>query len=112
MSLFRYSILFLVFSLAIISNCNYSQENVQVDFINKNIEIDNGKAVSNICRIINNNETPLSFTVSISHPEIWKVLADKFKVYDLQPFDSIFLPVRIIPLGKIEGNSKYIINIY
>jgi hypothetical protein len=112
MSLFRYSILFLVFSLTIISNCNYSQENVQVDFINKNIEIDNGKAVSNICRIINNNETPLSFTVSISHPEMWKVLGDKFKVYDLQPFDSIFLPVRIIPLGNIEGNSKYIINIY
>ena len=105
----RIKILFIIAFVALFITPLRAQK---MNFINTEIKFFRGQIVSNILKITNTDSTELLFKVSISHPERWKILGDKLKVYSLSPSDSLFLPVRIVPLGKIKGNSKYIISAY
>ena len=105
----RVKILFIITFVALFIT-PFSAQKLQ--FINSEIEFYRGQLVSNILKITNTDSTELLFKVSVSHPEKWKILGDKLKVYTLSPSDSLFLPVRIVPLGKIKGNTKYIISAY
>ncbi|MBD00640.1 MAG: hypothetical protein CL841_04730 [Crocinitomicaceae bacterium] len=105
----RIKILFIIAFVGLFISPFSSQK---INFVNTEIEFYRGQIVSNILKITNTDSIELLFKVSISHPEKWKILGDKFKVYSLSPSDSLFLPVRIVPLGKIKGNTKYIISGY
>ncbi|MBI3503047.1 MAG: hypothetical protein HY063_14770 [Bacteroidetes bacterium] len=71
-----------------------------------------GEIVSKILRLQNNSGKEQSVRTAINYPGGWKLLTDVSKYYTLAPNDSIFIPVRIIPLGKIRGNTKYLINAF
>ncbi|MFH1005079.1 MAG: hypothetical protein V1781_06255 [Bacteroidota bacterium] len=71
-----------------------------------------GEIVSKILRIKNNSDKEQSFRLNINYPGGWKILTDLSKHYTFKSGDSIFIPIRIIPLGKIKGNTKYLINVY
>ena len=105
----RIKVLFIIAFVGLFISPFSSQK---INFVKTEIEFNRGQIVSNILKIINTDSTELLFKVSISHPEKWKILGDKLKVYSLSPSDSLFLPVRIVPIGKIKGNTKYIIGAY
>ncbi|MDB9989884.1 hypothetical protein OAD79_00400 [Flavobacteriales bacterium] len=105
----RIKILFIIAFIALFINPFSAQK---LKFITSEIEFNRGQLVSNILKITNTDSTELLFKVSVSHPENWKILGDKLKVDTLSPSDSLFLPIRIVPLGKIKGNTKYIISAY
>ena len=45
-----------------------------------------GEGVSNILKIVNNDSlSTFNFTLSVAHPENWRFLGDKLKVYSLPP---------------------------
>ena len=105
-------IFFLFALIALFYSSISAQKKIDLKFTTQEVEFLRGDAVSNILKVTNLDSSQILFTLTISHPDKWQVLGDKFKVYTLNPNDSLFLPVRLIPLGKIRGNTKYIINAY
>jgi len=75
-------------------------------------ELKEGQIISKTLRLDNKGTKPLSVSIEVAYPPSWKVLSSRAKLYTLETGDSIFLPVRIIPYGKIKGNTKYLINAY
>ena len=105
-------IFFLFALIALFLSPISAQKKINLKFTTPEVEFLRGDAVSNILKVTNLDSSEIPFTLTISHPDKWQILGDKFKVYTLNPNDSLFLPVRLIPLGKIKGNTKYIINAY
>lgn len=71
-----------------------------------------GQIISKTLRVDNKSSKSLTFTVDVIFPPKWKTLNSRSRNYTISPGDSIFVPVRIIPHGKIIGNTKYLINAY
>ena len=46
----------------------------------------------------------------MAFPATWKSLLKPEKIYEINARDSLFVPVRLIPMGLLNGNTKYIIN--
>lgn len=111
---FYYIHILLFFLFLTKSNSSFTQlEKISTKILNKNCEYYSGESVSNILKVTNKDSSnTLTFKLSVAHPENWRFLGDKLKVYSLSPKDSLFLPIRIIPFGKIKGNTKYIISCY
>ncbi|MBN8703577.1 MAG: hypothetical protein J0M08_10960 [Bacteroidetes bacterium] len=76
------------------------------------MSIREGEIISKTMRVDNRTSKTLDFSVDISYPAGWKTLNNRKKLYTVLPGDSLFVPVRIIPHGKIRGNTKYLINAY
>jgi hypothetical protein len=110
----HYIQIFLFFLFLTKSNSSFTQyENISSKILYKNCEFYSGESVSNILKVTNKDSSnTLNFKLSVAHPENWRYLGDKLRVYSLLPNDSVFLPVRIIPYGKIKGNTKYVISCY
>lgn len=85
-----------------INGIKVSLDTIQVSFTN-------GRAVTNKLIVYNSNDIKKTISVNVSHPESWKFLGDKFKVYEIKPLDTIFIPIRVIPLGTVKGGTKYVI---
>ena len=102
-----------LFLFLLINNISAQFNNVAVEIREKNSVFREGESVSNILKVINNDSlSTLNFRISVAHPENWRYLGNKQQVYTLTPKDSIFLPIRVVPFGKIKGNTKYIISCY
>jgi hypothetical protein len=71
-----------------------------------------GDIISKTLKIQNNSGKPFSFTVEVDHPPQWKTFNSRSRLYSVNTGDSIFIPVRVVPVGKILGNTKYRINAY
>ncbi len=81
--------------------------------LNKTMFFETGQGITNVLKVINNDSlSNFNFNLIVAHPEGWRFLGNKFSNYTINPLDSIFLPIRIIPYGKVKGNTKYIINTY
>ena len=85
---------------------------VQVTFTQKEVIIVKGQIISNVLKITNSDEKPLSFYVNLNYPTNWKTLFNAEKLYTMSAGDSIFIPVRIIPSALMFGNTKYYINVF
>jgi hypothetical protein len=60
----------------------------------------------------NNNGITREFYLELTLPLGWKTLNSSNKVYKLDPDDSLFIPVRIIPNQKLmKGSTRYNINV-
>ena len=96
-----------------VGNCFTQNQLFESKFIDSLKIFYRGESVSNILQVINRDPTtPLKISLNVSHPENWKYLGDKFKIYEIMPNDSVFLPIRLIPIGKIKGNTRYIISCF
>lgn len=71
-----------------------------------------GEIISKTLQIINGTENEFTFSISLTHPGEWKALTNTERIYTLPSMDTFFLPVRIVPQGKIQGNTKYLIYAY
>lgn len=120
MKRYRYIILFLL--LGFIAQLNSYAQYVSTDSLGKRkvvaqfdtipFQLVVGEMISKTLIVVNNDQTPLSFSVNVSIPENWRSLTDRTEKYVVEAGDSIFVPVRIVPIGKIRGNTKYLINAY
>lgn len=70
-------------------------------------------AFSNVMLIKNNNGITREFYLEITVPIGWKTLNSSDKIYKLEPDDSIYVPIRIIPNKMLmKGSTKYNINVF
>lgn len=76
------------------------------------VNLKEGDIISKTLRIRNNRGGSLSFKVDVACPQGWKSLARPMSVYTVANGDSMFIPVQIVPIGKIKGNTKYLISAY
>ena len=103
-----YSLVFIIISFTPISA---QGEKISTTIIKEICLFKTGESVSNILKVVNNDSlSTFNLKLSVAHPENWRFLGDKLKVYSLPPKDSLFLPIRIIPIGLIKGNTKFIIS--
>jgi hypothetical protein len=71
-----------------------------------------GGTISNVLFVKNVNGITREFYLEITVPNGWKTLNSSNKVYKLDPNDSMFIPVRIIPNKKLmKGSTRYNINV-
>lgn len=106
-----------LFSLVIMftsfTNISAQVEKISTTIIKETCLFTAGEGVSNVLKVTNPDSLSIfNFTLSVAHPENWRFLGDKSKVYSLPPKDSLFLPIRIIPIGRIKGDTKFIISCY
>ena len=74
--------------------------------------IEEGDVFSKNLRIVSNVDVPLTFRVDVNYPAEWKSLVNSKKSYFIAAHDTMYVPVRLIPLGRVKGNTKYMINAY
>jgi len=74
--------------------------------------LEEGEIFSKNLRVVSNIDERLSFKLDVSFPAEWKTLVNKDKTFYIDGHDTMYIPVRLVPLGKIRGNTKYVINAY
>jgi hypothetical protein len=85
---------------------------LEIAFQTKEFELKKGDVISNVLRIVNTGESTDSFSISIDYPAGWKLLFNTDLLYTCKPSDTLYIPVRIVPLGKGSGNSRYMISAF
>jgi hypothetical protein len=85
---------------------------IEASFLQKEVVIVKGQIISNVLRIKNSSEQPISLYANLNFPSNWKTLFNSDKLYTIPAMDSIFIPVRIIPAYMMFGNTKYYINVF
>jgi hypothetical protein len=111
----KYINLSFIFILLLKCHSVFSQNqnsDVLIDFRFKEYLIEESQIISNLILVYNNGQEPLEFNLNVTYPGGWKLLTSTEKIHVVNASDSIFIPLRIIPLGKIKGNTKYYLNAY
>ncbi len=88
-----------------------TSKTLQARFTKPTIILDNEDIVSNVLLLFNNTDIPVDFTVNINSPFGWTQLESNTTKYHMNPKDSLYLPVHVIP-GEIKGGAEYVINAY
>ena len=84
---------------------------ITTTFVYSNIDYTEYSSISNVLKVINNKKEACTIKVKVSLPSGWKSLLNAEKTFNLEPFDSIFIPIRMIANSKkIKGGVKYGIN--
>lgn len=81
-------------------------------FVTPEIQIVNGELVSNVLRIQNVSGQPLTFTINMDYPGVWRMLSRIKPEYTIAAGDSLFLPFRFIPSGDLLGNNRFMISVF
>lgn len=104
-------IIFLIsFSLPLCFISQNAINGIKASLDTTEVSFTNGRAVTNKLIVYNSNDIKKTISVNVSHPESWKLLGDKFISYEIDPLDTIFIPIRVIPLGTVKGGTKYVIS--
>ena len=77
---------------------------ITTTFVYSNIDYTEYSSISNVLKVINNKKEACTIKVKVSLPSGWKSLLNPEKTFNLEPFDSIFIPIRMIANSKkIKG---------
>lgn len=98
-------------SVPVVSN-GYSEQPIKSNFNVKEIVFSKGQILSNVLCITNISKEEINFSIDLTCPVKWKSLYKTSHDYTLQPNDSVFIPIRVIPMSVIKGNTKYLINAF
>ena len=72
-----------------------------------------GEVVTNVLSVKNQNGIAREFYLEIGCPSDWKVLTSSKRVYNIEPDDSIFIPIRLLPnLQTMKGSTKYNVSVF
>ncbi len=74
------------------------------------VEFKEGEVVSNPLQIKNKSTRAMTVSLDISYPPEWSIIGVRKNEVTIGPRDSVYIPLRLIPKGGIEGNTKYAIN--
>ncbi|HET8964081.1 MAG TPA: hypothetical protein VFM99_09300, partial [Chitinophagales bacterium] len=91
---------------------SFAKKTFIAEFMQKDVELKKSEIVSNVLRIVNASDKPLSFYLDISHPLKWKPLTNTKKLYETKAGDTLYIPIRVIPGTEFKGNMSYLINAF
>ncbi len=107
----KYILLFflLLFLIANVIGQNLNKENLEVRFLNEQIEIDQKKSFFNILYIKNKTDKAISFNLQFNTPKGWNIIGDSYKKITLQAYAEASIPVRVILSKQVMGGVGYAI---
>lgn len=85
---------------------------VELIFNVKEKELKEGEIITNMARVNNNSNEAVTFTLELDYPNDWKNLSKTNREYTLNPGDSVFIPIRLVPKSISRGSFKFIINAF
>jgi len=85
---------------------------LNAEFNIKEILLLQGEIISNVLHITNNTPKKTKFRLSLDYPAGWKALFKSDRYYELNPGDSLFIPVRVMPTIQILGSTRFMISAY
>jgi len=86
---------------------------ITASFLNEEVNFADLAVVTNVLKVKNNNGKTYTFTISINIPSGWKTMNNEERVYNLNPNDSVYIPIRILTSNKkAKGGTKYSIAAY
>lgn len=83
---------------------------IEFSFMKRNTNQSLEEVAGNVIRIVNNTRQKQSLQVEVSVPEGWQLFTNLEKTFEVQPLDSVFVPIRIIPGRISKGNTNYLVN--
>lgn len=87
-------------------NTNETQK-IELKFAKHSIEAQKGKTIFNVLKINNKSSQQQSFKLHFTTPSGWKVIGNEIQEINLQPLDSILIPVRVAIGEKVRGDIGY-----
>jgi len=98
--------------LVLVTTFSFAQDasSFDVKFMQGEIEFKQNEIVSNPLRIYNSSRKDAVLSLEMSAPPGWTMLRKGARIIEVAAGDSVFVPTRLIPKGKVEGNTKYSIN--
>lgn len=86
---------------------NKSENKLTTRFVKSVVEFQKGELIANVFIVTNNLSEKQKFYIDFTIPTEWKVIAKNHKLFELEPGDSIIVPVHIIPREKFKGNTRF-----
>ena len=99
-----------VFNFGISVNGQTNKEEISAFFTKTNDSIIAGNLCFNILKIVNEGAKPVKARLSFSSPENWKIISLTSDSLQIEPNDTIFIPVHISPSVNATGGISYIIS--
>ncbi len=88
------------------------QNGMLIYFKNHLTKFKRGEVISNVLCIKNQNNTVKRFSVHVSAPLEWQPFNRRERIWEVQPGDSIFIPVRLFPKNGFTGSTKYMFSAF
>ena len=85
---------------------------IEIAFTKDELDPKPGEILSNVLKIINHNTEVKIVLPEYNYPASWKLIGKRDVWYEIQPNDTVFVPVRIIPQAVVSGQSNYQINVF
>ncbi|MFN0729255.1 hypothetical protein [Polaribacter gochangensis] len=84
--------------------------NILSKFVRTEIDLKDGQIVSNVLKIINIGNQPITFTTDLLIPGGWTRIDNANKKYIAKQNDTTIVPIIISPTKLVNGNTEIIIN--
>ncbi len=87
-------------------NQEQAKNKITTRFAKQVVEFQKGEIIANVFIVTNNLSEKQKFYINFTIPNEWKVIAKNHKLYELEPGDSVIVPVHIVPKEKFKGNIR------
>ena len=84
---------------------------IEADFLRNNTSLISNEVASNVFHLKNNTGRSVRFHLNYSIPAGWSILGQTEKEYEINAYDSLYVPIRIIPDKFVKGGTSYIITV-
>lgn len=87
-----------------------AQQDIIASYEKQQIEIIDGEVISNVLKLVNTTNAPIGIKVITDFPQEWRQLGAQMQEVKVPANDSVFVPLRLIPMEIVGGNNKFMIN--
>jgi hypothetical protein len=82
-------------------------------FMKFDMMVEEGQVVTNVLSVKNQNGRTREFYIETGCPSDWKILSSSKRVFTLEPDDSVFIPIRLLPnIQTMKGGTKYNVSVF
>ncbi|ASB49111.1 hypothetical protein CDL62_08145 [Alkalitalea saponilacus] len=106
----KISLLFMLIISAFSAQLTAQGSGVEVQFREPYSELRDEGLASNVLIIRNRTRQNQELQINISVPGGWRLWGSTSRAVTVNPGDSVFVPVRLMPGGELNGNISYPVN--
>ncbi|MCU4177357.1 hypothetical protein J1N11_19875 [Marinilabiliaceae bacterium N1Y90] len=86
--------------------------NVSMSFVKGDVESKVGEFASNVLKVYNGTASEQTMTLMVNPPAGWKLLGQSMKEIIVSSNDTLFIPVRLKPVTRLQGDMTYVTNAF
>jgi hypothetical protein len=85
---------------------------LQTRFVKQTVEFQKGELISNVLVVTNTSSEKQKFYINFTIPTDWKIITKNHILYELEPGDSLIIPVHAVPREKFKGAVRFLFYVY